>query len=56
MAGALTGQQPKTKSGSGSSNTVPNPTGGLIPTLPVPVPTPGTLGDLLGAGLPGGGG
>ena len=56
MAGAVAGQQPKNKSGSGTSNTNPNPTGGLIPTLPVPVPTPGSLSDLLGAGLPGGGG
>jgi len=56
MAGALAGQQPKTNSGGGNSNTLPNPTGGLIPPLPVPAPTPGSLSDLLGAGLPGGGG
>jgi len=57
MAGALSGTQSK-KSKAGSSNTSPNPTGGLVPTLPVPVPTPtlGPLGSLLGAGLPGAGG
>lgn len=57
MAGALQGHQSK-KSGSTHSNTNPNPTGGLVPNLPVPVPTPslGPLGNLLGAGLPGVGG
>lgn len=55
MAGAITGKQPK-KSKSPTSNTAPDPTGGLLPTLPVPLPTPGSLSDLLGAGLPGGGG
>jgi phospholipid/cholesterol/gamma-HCH transport system substrate-binding protein len=57
MAGALAGRQPK-KSGSGTSSTSPDPTGGLVPTLPplpTPLPTPGSLSDLLGAGLPGGG-
>ena len=52
MAGALKGH--KSKTGAGTSDTEPSPTGGLVPNLPVPLPTP-TLGDLLGAGLPGGG-
>ena len=53
MAGALQGHPgPKTK---GSQN-APDPTGGLVPNLPVPLPTPGDLlGQLLGNGLPGGG-
>ncbi|HEX4654979.1 MAG TPA: MCE family protein [Mycobacteriales bacterium] len=55
MAGAVQGHKTK-KSGSSSSNTTPDPTGGLVPTLPVPLPTPGSLSDLLGAGLPTGGG
>jgi phospholipid/cholesterol/gamma-HCH transport system substrate-binding protein len=52
MAGALQGHKSKSK---GSSDTEPDPTGGLLPNLPVPLPTPQTLDDLLGAGLPGGG-
>jgi phospholipid/cholesterol/gamma-HCH transport system substrate-binding protein len=55
MAGAVQGHKTK-KSGTSSSNTTPDPTGGLVPTLPVPLPTPGSLSDLLGAGLPTGGG
>jgi hypothetical protein len=53
MAGAIQGQ--KSKPGSKISDTEPDPTGGLVPNLPVPLPTPKTLDDLLGAGLPGGG-
>ena len=53
MAGALQGH-PGKKSG-GSSNS-PNPTGGLVPNLPTPLPSPGqVLQQLLGNGLPGGG-
>jgi phospholipid/cholesterol/gamma-HCH transport system substrate-binding protein len=58
MAGAVVGK-PSKKSTGGGSNTSPDPTGGLVPTLPVPLPTPlktPSLGDLLGAGLPVGGG
>ena len=53
MAGAMAGHT--SKSGGGSSNTEPSPTDGLVPNLPVPLPTPKSLGDLLGVGLPGGG-
>ena len=53
MAGALQGHRgPKS---TGPSN-APDPTGGLVPNLPVPTPTPGdVLKQLLGNGLPGGG-
>jgi hypothetical protein len=53
MAGALQGH-PSHKS-NGSSN-APNPGGGLVPDLPVPLPTPSNvLQQLLGNGLPGSG-
>jgi phospholipid/cholesterol/gamma-HCH transport system substrate-binding protein len=56
MAGAVQGHTTKKSAKAKSSNTTPDPTGGLVPNLPIPVPTPGSLGDLLGAGLPTGGG
>jgi len=53
MAGALQGHAGPKSSG---SSTTPDPTGGLVPNLPVPLPSPGNvLNDLLGNGLPGGG-
>jgi phospholipid/cholesterol/gamma-HCH transport system substrate-binding protein len=57
MAGAVQGQTPS-KSGkkSNNSSSAPDPTGGLVPNLPIPVPSPPSLSDLLGAGLPTGGG
>lgn len=54
MAGAVPGHTSKKSKNSGSSNTNPNPTGGLVPTLPnlpTPLPSPGSLGSLLGTGL-----
>ena len=57
MAGAVQGRTP-TKSGKkhNGSSALPDPTGGLVPNLPIPVPSPPSLSDLLGAGLPTGGG
>jgi len=52
MAGAVQGHQPKKSTGNQPSNNAPDPTGGLVPNLPVPLPTPGSLTDLLGGGLP----
>jgi phospholipid/cholesterol/gamma-HCH transport system substrate-binding protein len=55
MAGAQQGHKTKNSTDGKTSNTVPDPTGGLVPNLPVPLPSPGSLSDLLGAGLPTGG-
>jgi hypothetical protein len=55
LAGAVAGHQPSKQDPGTTGSTGVDPTGGLVPNLPVPLPSAPTLGDLLGAGLPGGG-